>query len=605
MELRASADAKRVILNPSMSAPSSEAPKNVRASPWRLMGLARSERPRLIGGTVFLIISSAAALVYPQAIRWLLDEALGQRDLEVVDWVAIWMTVALGVQAIASSIRYQLFTSAGERIVAKLRADLYAAILRQEIAFFDVRRTGELTSRLQADTQVVQNAVSVNVSMVLRNAATAIGGIALLVWTSPRLASVMLVVVPPVAIGAVLWGRYIRKLSTDSQDALAQASEVAEESLAGIRTVRAFGAEGLESRRYGEANDRSLALGIRRVNYGSFFVGIVSFSALGAGSLVLWYGGRLVIADELSVGSLTSFLVYTLMVAMSVGALSDLWIQLARATGAATRLFEIVDREPAIPLSGGERIDGVRGEVRFEDVHFVYPARADVEVLKGIDLALEPGQSVAVVGSSGAGKSTIASLLTRLYDPTTGRVTLDGQDLRQLDPEWLHRVVGVVPQEPILFSTSIAENVRYGRPDASDAEVEDACRAAHAHAFVTAFPEGYKTRVGERGVALSGGQRQRVAIARALLQDPRILILDEATSALDAESEHLVQEALELLTKGRTVLIIAHRLSTVMGADRVLVLDGGRVVESGDHHSLMEQGGIYKRLVERQLGAAA
>lgn len=570
-----------------------------------MLGLARPERASLVAGTVFLVLASGAGLVYPQAIRWLLDEALGRRDAAVIDRVAIGMGVVLSLQAAASAIRYKLFTAAGERVVARLRAQLYAAMLRQEIAFFDGRRTGELTSRLASDTQVVQNAVSVNISMVLRNAATAIGGVVLLVWTSPELAAVMLVVVPPVAVGAVLWGRALRKLSTRAQDALADASHVAEESLAGIRTVRVFAAEPIERDRYDEANDRGLALAIRRVDIGAYFVAVVSFAALGAGTLVLWYGGRLVITNELSVGSLTSFLVYTLLVATSVGALSDLWIQLARATGSAERIFEILDRTPEMALEGGLRPACARGEVCFESVRFRYPARPDVEVLRGIDITLSPGETVAVVGASGAGKSTMAALLSRLYDPTEGRVTLDGVDLRELDPQWLHRVVGIVPQEPILFSTSIAENVRYGRPDATDAQVHEACRAAHAHEIVARLPEGYATRVGERGIALSGGQRQRVAIARALLQDPRVLVLDEATSALDAESEHLVQEALERLARGRTVLVIAHRLSTVIGADRVVVLDEGKVAEVGDHRSLMARGGLYKRLVERQLGAAA
>ncbi|MCC7542133.1 MAG: ATP-binding cassette domain-containing protein [Deltaproteobacteria bacterium] len=576
-----------------------------RVSPWRLLALARPERGALVAGTAALVIASGASLVYPQAIRWLLDEALGRRDVHIIDRTALVMSAVLTVQAVATALRYKLFTSAGERVVARLRAQLYEAIVRQEIAFFDARRTGELTSRLASDTQVVQNAVSVNISMLLRNAATAFGGVALLVWTSPRLAALMLAVVPPVAIGAVLWGRVLRKLSKRVQDALADASHVAEESLGGIRTVRAFGAEPLERRRYDAANDRSLLLAIKRVDVGASFVGIVMLAALGAGSLVLWYGGRLVIAGDLSVGSLTSFLVYTLLVATSVGALSDLWIQLARATGSAERIFEILDRAPAMPLEGGLRPAEARGEVRFDHVRFRYPARPDVEVLGGIDLALSPGETVAIVGASGAGKSTLAALLTRLYDPTEGRVLLDGHDLRDLDPSWLHRVIGVVPQEPTLFSTSIADNVRYGRPDATDAEVESACRSSHAHEFVARQPDGYATLVGERGIALSGGQRQRVAIARALLQDPRVLVLDEATSALDAESEHLVQEALERLAVGRTVLVIAHRLSTVMNADRVVVLDEGRVAETGDHRSLLERGGLYKRLVERQLGRAA
>ncbi len=576
-----------------------------RVPPFRVLTLARRETRRLAAGMVFLVIASSASLVYPQAIRWLLDEALGARDVTVVDQTALLMTLVLAVQAVAGATRYHLFTTAGERIVASLRRELYAALLRQDVAFFDARRTGELTSRLASDTAVLQNTVSVNVSMALRNAVTAIGGIALLVYTSPRLASVMIVVVPPVALGAVAYSRRIRRLSREVQDAVAAANEVAEESLAGLRTVRTFAAEKLEEARYGVAVERSLDIAERRVRTGAVFVAIVSFCALGAGSLVLWYGGRLVLEGVLSVGALTSFLVYTGFVALSLGALADLWADLARASGAATRIFEILDRVPAMPSTGGRRPREVRGSVRLEDVVFEYPTRPGARVLDHIDLELRAGETVALVGASGAGKTTIAALLSRLYDPNEGRITLDGVDIRDLDPEWLRHTVGVVPQEPILFSTSIEENVRYGYPAASQAEVEAACRAANAHDFIERFPERYATRVGERGVTLSGGQKQRVAIARALLEDPRILVLDEATSALDAESEHLVKEALDRLVEGRTVLVIAHRLSTVMDADRVVVLDGGRVVESGDHHSLMEQGGLYKKLVERQLGAAA
>jgi ATP-binding cassette subfamily B protein len=311
-----------------------------------------------------------------------------------------------------------------------------------------------------------------------------------------------------------------------------------------------------------------------------------------------------VLDGVLTVGSLTSFLIYSLTVAFSLGALTDLWADFMRASGAAERVFELLDRQPAIPPSGGARLASIQGHVQFEQVHFAYPSRPDVPVLQGIQLDITPGEVVAIVGPSGAGKSTIAGMLARMYDPLQGRVRVDGTDLRELDPEWLRQQIGTVAQEPMLFATSIADNIRYGRTGATDAEVEAAARAANAHEFISRFPEGYKTLVGERGVQLSGGQKQRIAIARAMLKDPRILILDEATSALDAESEHLVQEALERLMKGRTTLIIAHRLSTVVGANRVMVLDGGKVVQSGSHTALMGQEGLYRRLVERQFVAA-
>ncbi|WP_053231370.1 ABC transporter ATP-binding protein [Sandaracinus amylolyticus] len=588
-----------------MAGPGTERP---RVSIGRLLQLAKSEWKRLAIGTLFLAIGSGASLVYPQAIRSLLDDALGAdatASAARIDRIALLMGVVLAVQAVATGIRYVLFTTAGERVVTKLRRDLYARLLEQEIAFFDERRTGELQSRLASDTTVLQNAVSVNISMALRNAATIAGGVAMLLYTSPLLAAIMLSVVPPIALGAVYWGRRLRRLARDAQDALAAASAVAEESLAGIRTVRSFVAEAAEAARYGVAIERAYALQATRIRVASAFMAAVSAAGFAVVTLVLWYGGHLVIDGAMSVGGLTSFLVYTLLVAVSLGALTDLYADLTKASGAAERVFELLDRTPAMAPKGGLAPREARGELRFESVRFAYPARPDAPVLEGMELVVAPGEIVALVGPSGAGKSTIASLVARLYDPSEGRVRLDGHDLRELDPEWLRRQVGTVAQEPILFSTSIADNIRYARPDASDAEVEAAARVANAHEFVSRFPEGYATSVGERGVQLSGGQKQRIAIARAVLKDPRILVLDEATSALDAESEHLVKEALDRLMKGRTTLVIAHRLSTVRDADRVLVIDGGKIVQAGDHAALMAQEGLYRRLVERQLTVAA
>jgi ATP-binding cassette subfamily B protein len=411
----------------------------------------------------------------------------------------------------------------------------------------------------------------------------------------------MLGVVPPVALGAVAYGRRVRKLAREAQDALARANEVAEETISGIRTVRAFAAERAEGSRYAKAVWDAFAVVWRRILTSAVFMSVSSFAAFSALALVLWYGGRLVERGEMTPGGLTSFLIYTLTVALSLGGISELWADLMRASGAAERVFELLDRQPTIPLSDGNKLGEVAGHVELREVHFAYPSRKDMPVLQNVSLELLPGDVVALVGPSGSGKSTIAALLLRLYDPGRGRVTLDGHDLRELSPEWLRQRVGVVAQEPLLFSCSVAENIRYGRTNASEEEVIAAAKMANAHEFITKFPEGYETLVGERGVKLSGGQKQRVAIARAVLKNPRILVLDEATSALDAESEHLVKEALERLMKGRTTLIIAHRLSTVIGADRVVVLQDGVMVQSGDHASLMQEGGLYRRLVERQL----
>jgi len=576
------------------------------ASLGRVLRLARPELASLVGGTVCLIFSSATNLLFPQIIGKIVDQATpraGAGSTSLDRYALLMLGISL-VGAVASALRYALFTIAGERVVARLRADLFARLMDQDIAFFDATKTGELTNRLASDTTVLQNTVSVNISMGLRFVASIGGGVLFLLLTSPRLTGLMLAVVPPIALGAVAYGRRVRKLSREVQDALAGSSEVAEEALAGIRTVRSFTAEPSEVKRYTAAVMRSFDLARARSIIASTFMGVASFASFAALAAVLWYGGRLVAEGELSGGDLTKFLIYTLLVAFALGGLSDIWADFMKASGAAEHIFELLDRTPAIPPSGGAELAEVIGRVDFEAVRFSYPTRKDMPVLQGIDLAVLPGEVVALVGPSGAGKSTIAALLTRLYDPDAGRVLVDGHDLKDLAPDGLRRRIGVVAQEPILFSSSIAENIRYGRAGATDAEVEAAARAANAHAFITSFPEGYATLVGERGVQLSGGQKQRVAIARAVLKDPRILILDEATSALDAESEHLVKEALDRLMKGRTTLIIAHRLSTVKDASRVCVIDGGRIVESGSHAALMENEGLYRRLVERQFVAA-
>jgi ABC transporter fused permease/ATP-binding protein len=570
----------------------------------RLLSLARPELRTLAIGTLFLIIGSGMGLAYPQAIKRIIDEALGARDRALIDRAAMWMVLILAIQSVAIALRYYLFSTAGERVVARLRQNLFASLMSQEVAFFDERKTGELTNRLASDATVLQNTVSVNISMVLRNGVQVLGGIAMLFYTSPMLTLLMLSVVPPVAVGAVAYGRRVRKLSREVQDSLAASNEVADESLAGVRTVRSFAAEKSEVRRYSAAVEKAFELARSRARQSSTFMAVASFGGFAAAAAVLWYGGRLVVDDKLSVGGLMSFLMYSMFVAFALGALTDLWADYMRASGASERVFELLDRKPAIPASGGERLANTQGRVHLQGVHFTYPTRPDLPVLQGIELTIEPGEVVAIVGPSGAGKSTIASMLGRMYDPQGGRILLDGKDLKELDPEWLRQQIGVVAQEPLLFSSSIADNIRYGKAGASQAEVEAAARAANAHDFISRFPQGYDTLVGERGVQLSGGQKQRVAIARAVLKDPRLLILDEATSALDAESEHLVKDALDRLMQGRTTLIIAHRLSTVMDADRVLVLEGGKIVQSGSHSALMGQEGLYRRLVERQFVAA-
>jgi ABC transporter fused permease/ATP-binding protein len=568
----------------------------------RILKLARPEIKTLLWGTLFLAISSAASLAYPQLIRTILDQALTSKSMEAVNQAGLLIWIAFLVQGIASSLRYFLFTLAGERIVMNLRKNLYTKILAQDISFFDFNRTGDLMSRLSSDATILQSAVSVNISMAVRNLASSIGGLAMMIYTSPILSITMLIVVPPIGLGVAFFGRRIRAYSKKSQEALGESATVSEETISGIRTVRSFAQEQYEATRYENALSKSLVTAKGRIQEVAQFMNLAFFIGFSAVSAVIWFGGRQVIQGELSIGELTQFLIYLLIVAFSVGSLGGLWGDLMSALGAATRVFEIIDSDPTIDSTKGEHLASVKGEIQINALHFHYPTRPDVQVLRGVDLNLNAGTTTALVGQSGSGKSSIASLLSRLYEPQSGEIYLDGKDLRQIEPRWLRQQIGVVSQEPILISASIEENILYGNHQANAEQVVTAAKLANAEVFIKNFPEGYKTLVGERGIQLSGGQKQRIAIARAILKDPKILILDEATSALDTESESLVQEALQRLMKGRTTLIIAHRLATVKDADSIAVMAEGKIVERGPHEELIKNpDSVYRKLIERQV----
>ena len=569
----------------------------------RLFALARPEWRRLLPGTVFLLVAAVSGLVYPQVLRLVVD-AVNAADITRIDTYALIMVGVVALQSVSIGMRVQLFTVAGERIVARLREALYRRLLEQEIAFFDRQATGELLSRLASDTTILQTTVTVNVSMALRNVLLTAGSMVFMLLISWQLTLLMLAIVPPLALGAVWMGRFVAKLSWRAQDALAGSGRVAEEALAGIRTVRAFTGEEREGRRYASAVLQTFELGRKRSRGIAWFSAVSYFLSFAGLALALRQGVRAVALGAMTGGELAAFITYGMTVGFSIAGLGEIWAELMRARGASARVFALLDRVPELPTSGGERPSSVRGRLELRDVSFTYATRPDAPALHGVGFAIEPGEVVALVGPSGSGKSTIAALITRFYDPQAGAVLLDGVDIRRLDPLWLRERIGSVAQEPLLFSTTIGDNIRYGRPDATDEQVQAAARVAHCHEFIVELPLGYATPVGERGVQLSGGQRQRVAIARAALKDPVILILDEATSALDAESEALVKDALSHLMRGRTSLVIAHRLSTVRDAHRVVVLAGGRVVQVGPHAALMrDEAGLYAQLVSRQLEA--
>jgi len=567
----------------------------------RLLGYARPYRVRLGIALLSLFIAGGLGLVFPQVVGMLIDAAFVQRDSQKLNRFALLLVGVFAVQAAFSFLRTYLLSYTGERIVADVRTQLYYHLTGLPVSFFANRRVGELTSRLASDVSVVQTVTTGSVTELLRSGLLLIGGVTIIFVTNVRLSLLMLAIVPVVIVSAHLYGRYVRKLSTQVQDRLAEASSVLEETLSAIRIVQSFVRENYERGRYRDRIYDSLKLAVKRAIASGGFIAFIILVVYTGIAVVLWFGSRMVISGQITAGDLIKFVLYTFFVGGAVGGMTELYGQFNQAIGATRRVFELLDTKPDItdpddpvPL---EKIEGL---VELVEVHFTYPDERSLPVLKDVSITAKPGEIIALVGPSGAGKSTLVSLLPRFYDITSGAILVDGHDIRTVRLADLRSGIGMVPQETTLFGGPIRENIAYGKLDATAEEIESAARAAHAHEFISEFPDGYDTIVGERGVKLSGGQRQRMAIARALLKNPAILILDEATSSLDSESERLVQDALETLMEGRTTFVIAHRLSTVRRADRIVVLDAGCIVQEGTHEELLASGGLYKRLHEIQ-----
>ena len=564
-------------------------------------------RRQVAAAFVALIAAAAATLVLPLAVRRMIDSGFGAADPALIDQYFAMLILVAAALAAASSLRYYFVTWIGERVMADVRADVFRHITGLSPAFFDTTKSGEILSRLTADTTQIKSAVGASASIALRNMILFIGAVIMMVITSPRLSGLVLLAIPFIVIPLVAFGRKVRRKSRAAQDTLADASAYASEAIGAVRTLQAFTNEAFAAGRFSDQVDAAFRAARASTFARAVLTAFVIFLVFASIVAVLWIGATDVLAGRISGGTLGQFVLYSVFAAGALGELSQVWGEIAQAAGAAERLTELLNIVPKIkaPEKPRDLPDPPQGRVEFDDVSFEYPSAADSRVLSDISLTIEPGETVAVVGPSGAGKSTLFHLLTRFYDPAQGTIRIDGVDLKDADPKAVRKRIAIVPQDTVIFAASAAENIRYGDTEASDAEIHAAAEAALADDFIRTMANGYDSVIGERGVTLSGGQKQRIAIARAILKDAPILLLDEATSALDAESETLVQTALEHLMAGRTTLVIAHRLATVLKADRIIVMEDGHIVEQGDHDTLVAKNGLYARLARLQFETGA